>query len=473
MPRTLRVGVNNEIYVDDGLSGNPERRLDKALTVATVTNAEFDDLVSATPSATAQAMRARDTMYMAEDGRTVVSPGSGTLQTVLTARPDGSLDTAAAAVRGAVRKSALCNVYAKPIVAPTRAFVVGDSISAVGPYGTGVNNGEMYCSRLAAAYPGLTWVQCGYPDAGINGYWHANLVGASLASDDVVLGLHGFNDLRRVGPGATVLEDIQAAYEGLYSWCGLPEASKVRTVTTAGALNSAVTFSGTWTTWGFAGGKLGAYASTIGASQTFQVTGDTVYVWTMRQNGGTGAASITVDGVDYGSVDSALSYTASGVYNAAYVPVVTRISGLSSGAHTVVVTLTAAATMVVAGAAGFNRATVAGPTVLAGNVLRMTSTGYAIASYAANNPGAVSGTWSASTEPQWMFGDGGVSSYNRRHASAVENLRRDGLSIVLMDVSAQYKPTAMVTADEIHPKANGHALIKSAFAGVLDFLLST
>ena len=68
MARTLRVGVNNEVYADpDG--GDPEQRLDGALTQAVLTTEEFDNLIGGSPSAASLAMRQRSTTYLCEDGR--------------------------------------------------------------------------------------------------------------------------------------------------------------------------------------------------------------------------------------------------------------------------------------------------------------------------------------------------------------------------------------------------------------------
>lgn len=368
------------------------------------------------------------------------------------------------------------NALQKVVSVPTRAFIIGDSISSVGPYGTGVTS--MYCSQLAAKFTQLTWVQAGMPGEGINGYYTNSFCGpgAILSDKDIVLGLHGFNDMRTVGPASTKIDDIQLAYEGLYSWAAVPETAKVRSITAPGVQNPDVTYVGGWTTnfAGFAGGNFSSYTGSNAASQTYTVNGDTVYVWYMKTDASSGKFTITIDGVIYGTVSSNLAYVALAGTNAAYVPCVFRVPGLTNGVHTVVVTSIAAATFVLIGAAGFVRNTVLGPTVLAGNCLRMPAIGYAGgAGYQANDPALVSGTWAATTEPQWMFGDGGVESYNIRHKRAVDSLREDGLSVKMIDVSTQYLPTIQASADNIHPSQESQNAIFRIFTREINLLLKT
>lgn len=348
---------------------------------------------------------------------------------------------------------------------PARAFLTGDSISSVGPYGTGVNLGEMYASLLIASTPSVNWVQCGVANGGVNSYWAGPLMSADLSSTDVVLGLHGFNDMRRVGAGAPVMNDVERSLEAFYAWCALPASSKVKAAV-AGALNPVVGVTGAWTAWGaFAGGHAAAYANANGASQTYTVTGDTVYIFYAKQGGGSGVFTVSIDGVLVAELSTACSFSADGTGNpAGYTPMVYRIRGLSLGQHTVVVTLVAAQVVAMIGVGGFTAGAVAGPTVLGGNVLRMNAAGYATAGAAANDPAVTA------DGPAWMKGDGGVVEWNRRHRAAIDSLRADGLRVLAVDLSRKYEPTSQVTADNIHPKASWHRVAFREFKALLDQL---
>lgn len=352
----------------------------------------------------------------------------------------------------------------------SRLIGTGDSISSTTAAGTGVVAADMYASKLQADYAGyMSFVNGALPGAGINGYWQDALIGLSLSANDIIFGLHGFNSLRYFGPNPQALEDYRLALEAFLAWCAIPESAKQRVVLAGGSgtHNSAVTSSGTWANFA-AFGKNAEYSSSAGASQTFSVTGDTVYVWYMRQSGAAGSQTVTIDGVVYGLNSSGMSYSPNNTGTTNWEAAVMRFGGLAAGAHTVVVAAGSASTTVAIAAAGFTRSTVVGPAVISGNCLRMNAAGYALGAGTTNaNDPAIT-----TDAPAYMKGDGGVLAFNQQWRRAIESLRDDGLLVIPLDVSSQLQPSTNFTADNIHPNPTAHTAIKALFEGKINQLRS-
>jgi lysophospholipase L1-like esterase len=251
--------------------------------------------------------------------------------------------------------------------------------------------------------------------------------------------LTGYNDMRCYGTDATKQATYSATLASALAWLALPESHKVR------GTSAAVTYTGAWTA--IAQGRVGKYSATAGATASFSLTGTTIYVSYLRYTGTAGNFTVTIDGgapvtvsANVGVTDCVSRAFSEGLY---------RVTGLSAGAHTVVLTQVSN-TLYFDWAAGFNApGKLTAPFVYIGNCLRMNATGYAAGS------------------PFNAGSDTAVSQFNALIQTAISTLFSDGLAVLSVDASALYDPSADVYTDNIHPNDQGHAKIAAAFLTVM------
>jgi hypothetical protein len=204
---------------------------------------------------------------------------------------------------------------------------IGDSIA--NEYGVPASSGWRY--KLAA--------DIGQPIAqlAVNGAQTADLAGPmdapgqiysqTIAANDVAFVRIGTNDARIYGLDAGKREYTKRGLRAAYNWL-------TRSMTKA--TNSAVTYSGTWSsTYAF---SMGMKSNVAGATASFNVTGSSVVLNMIQQDVSTGVFSVTIDGVNKGS----FSLAAPGMQSqngATFGPAGFIFTGLSAGSHAVVITV--------------------------------------------------------------------------------------------------------------------------------------
>lgn len=265
---------------------------------------------------------------------------------------------------------------------------------------------------------------------------------------DQYLMMSGYNDMRFFGTNATHLGYYT---ENLYAnivWCAIQDRFKVYGQDT----RNLVTYTGSWSNeTSFAG--IGKTSSTLGDTATFKAYGSVVYICSLAVQGGTGRFSVTVDGVSKGTFNCYNSDNDSSSNNH---PFLVRLTGLSVAEHTVVITVAVAA-----GATAFYFGTANGglresnritsseaPTVYVGNMIYMTTAGYAVVPSSGSNAA--------------------VDLYNVQTLAVCTALKADGLNVEHVDVNANFPAIAgNFNADLVHPSNAGHQLIADAFNAVM------
>lgn len=323
----------------------------------------------------------------------------------------------------------------------------GDSITAC--FGVIITS-NCYINQIATT---KKWANTnfGISGTGITDAGQADSIFATtIAPSSISTELCCVNDMRN-NAGAGILGtaqqvDWQSSLEAALLWLAVPDTSKIK------ASGAGITYAGTW-------GATGPYAAqlygatTNGATATFSVYGTSVYVVSLWQTSNTSTYSVTVDGTTYPTIS-----TSTGAYTTAlgrtYGPLVSRFSGLTERAHTVVVTCVSCNGSNPAyfffAASGTGAPTKYGPYVFIGNTLRFTSAGYA------------------------SFGgsDAIVAQFNQRIKQIQDDLASDGMHVVMVDASGYYTPGGANTqADGVHPTDAGHLIIGAAFLNELTSFL--
>jgi hypothetical protein len=200
---------------------------------------------------------------------------------------------------------------------------------------------------------------------------------------------------------------------------------------------SATSETGTWSNTGVS--SIGRNTTSIGATSTFSVNGDAVYIGFLTQENvaAGGTADVTIDGNFVGTIDTdgtgattnnGLSYPSGAV----------RFDGLGSGAHTVEIEVTSSGLIFyLEYVAGSNQPIY--PPVYAGNVMKQTSPG-----------------------PN----DATSLTYSNIVAGLVADLAGDGLDVSLVDLRSDLDPLTDY-ADYIHPDGGGHLKIFELFRAAL------
>ena len=321
-------------------------------------------------------------------------------------------------------------------------YTYGDSIAAGNLASTAANR---FANQVATA---KSWT---LTNNGISGAQILGMVDTiyakTVAQTDKFIPLLGYNDMRYGGTDADALATFQNALYALAAWVALPSGNKFN------ARNlSEVSYAGTWDNNGTTyGGSMSRYATAIGSTATFTLTGPVAYVGLTRTSYANGAGTVTVDGV------LKASFSATGLVESAagreWGPFLVRLTGLGDGAHTIVVEQTGGVGLehIYLDWAGspLGAADATGPDVYIGNCLYMNATGYAI------SPNAGS--------------DAAVDAYNAAIQTVVTNLRADGLRVALADANSYYNPATAgdTDADNIHPTNQGHTKIANAFLAAI------
>lgn len=133
--------------------------------------------------------------------------------------------------------------------------------------------------------------------------------------------------------------NFKAIHYALETYLAIPDINKIK-----GQGSSVPTYGGTWANSSLYGGSIGKVSATNGSTATFSVNGTVAYIGYTMEDGNTGTASYTVDGGApvafncYGQAGSTVLTS----HGQAYAPALLRITGLSAGSHTIVITVTSA-----------------------------------------------------------------------------------------------------------------------------------
>jgi lysophospholipase L1-like esterase len=322
----------------------------------------------------------------------------------------------------------------------TRATCFGDSITV----GVGASDNQFAYANVIARRNGWTLTNLAQSGTELADQV-LPIYSESVAEDANYFILAGFNDMRQFGTDNEALSSYRNGLSAAMAWLAIPEA--VKTLATA----DNVAYTGLWGP-SPALAALGKSSAQQGATAVFSIDGSAIYIGTTAEFGGTGAFSVAVDNVVQGTWSAASArLPASGF---PYIPFLVRLSGLSAGRHTVVLTVTSAAGNVFFDwAAGLDPLPAVRPFVYLGNTLRMTAAGYTLTI----NPGMPA-----------KGSDAAVALYNDAARSVCDALSADGLHVLYVDASASYIPAADAsTLDEVHPNDQGMAKIAAAFVTVM------
>ncbi len=327
----------------------------------------------------------------------------------------------------------------------TAFTVFGDSIS--------VNSSTSGASDAAHSYPNLVaaargWAQTNTAVAGNGVADVADAVFAAVIGDGSQSTLAiGTNDGTTYGTDVNKQAAFASGHLALAAWLAIQDSRKLK------GQSAGISYTGTWANLGAYGGALAKYAQVPGGTATFTVYGTTAYIWTAVQQTNGATFALTVDGVSTGATYSCQSLGNVNVTTGngrAYVPQLIRLTGLSEGLHTIVLTVTAAsggAAVFLIGAAGnLGNHTKDGPNLWVGNILRRTATGY-------------SGT--AMTEAL-------TAAMNATVRANLLTLAADGLNVGLVDNASRFDPATMTDSGGLHPNDAGHAALAAGFLDALN-----
>jgi lysophospholipase L1-like esterase len=320
--------------------------------------------------------------------------------------------------------------------AEVRAF--GDSIT-VG-YSANPQTTESYVNQVGdrKEWPISNQAVSGSQVADTAGIVYSNVIEPA----DVALWLCGYNDMRCVGTDTGKQSYFGDTVYALSVWLTVPDSDKIT------AQSSGVTYVGSWSDSAYYGGRLGKFSSTNGDTAAFVTKGSVAYIVISRTTAtASGQFSVTVDGIDKGVWDC---YGAPApVSGLEYAPCLIRVAGLSSGSHSVVLTVVSSG-----GDAYFDWAagnSTRGPCLYLGNCLHMNSAGYATTGLSQGD------------------GDEAVSQFNTIIGDVAATLREDGLKVFYVDADARYvahdasDPDTDVSSDNVHPNNTGHDHVTDAF----------
>lgn len=256
---------------------------------------------------------------------------------------------------------------------------------------------------------------------------------------DVSFGVMGYNDMRAAGSDATHLESFIRALRAAITWL-------VRLQTDVKMLNDAGwTFGGDWSGGFSLGALVTKYGAANGATASISVVGTAItvcYVW--RGGLGDGAQfTVSIDGVVQETVDSMI-----GAGTSAYCPFARRYSGLSAGAHTVLITQVGSGKTNLGFVAG-NGEPYGAMIALCGPLL-MTTAGYLV-----EPPTPHSGSAAA------------VALYQAAVVALIAEAVADSHNAIAFDTNAanggSYVIPTDVSGDDVHPNAGGTTHIGNDF----------
>lgn len=319
----------------------------------------------------------------------------------------------------------------------------GDSIT----YGQQATASNLcWVARVASAL-GRAVTNRGYSAQEIQ-YLSTRVFTSEIATNDGTFLLTGYNDMRHAGlDPATGLPTYRDALRSMIAYCAIPHSHKV--------LRDDVTFSANqWTNFGTFDVWDSKFTDTAGATATFTVYGTAAYVcWINRVGMGSGGTfTITVDGTVLATVDANAGIADNA--STTFWPSLTRISGLTNGAHTVVMTAAGDGYVDFEWAAGNAfAASDTLPAVFSAGPLRMNTNGYALGA----------SLWNGGSNRA-------VEDYNAINRTVCAEFASDGLNVSAVDAYLHYNPDTggMVHDDNVHPNDLGHGIIAASFTEAVE-----
>jgi hypothetical protein len=332
------------------------------------------------------------------------------------------------------------------VVFPPRA-TVGPIISRA--FGDSIT-GNFGCSITANCYVPLIQAAQGatITNNGVAGQQITTLIdtiyGITVPGTANYVALLGYNDMRNYGTSAPGQLTFSDTLTDALAWLAIPDAAKIR-----GQAGSGITYTGTWINSAYGG--LSKSTVTSGGTAAFSLTGSTLYIDYTKLAGTAGTFTVAVDGAVVGTVNANAGATDGN--GRTYSTGRLRVTGLTNTTHAVVLTQLTG-TLYFNWAAGLPLTTPKPPAVYVGNVLHMTTAGYALGTGTNDQNGS----------------DAAVVQFNAIIASVTAQLVADGLNLIPVDTSNVMNPLTSGTSDNIHPGDPGHAELANAFLAAINLL---
>jgi hypothetical protein len=319
----------------------------------------------------------------------------------------------------------------------------GDSITTC--YNCANPQTDSYLSRTAVAEGWTPAINSGVSGSELTDAQIDNIRSVCGQSKEYLL-LLGYNDMRYGGTDPVLLSNYTGTLYDALACLAIPAQDRIN------GSGGPVTYTATWSNTPVAG-AYGKYTNASTATASFTVSGTAIYIASYIVDISAGYFSITVDGKSYGDI-SCSGMTQSG-NGRTYTPQLTRIAGLSTGAHSVILTAHGGGSNSVFFDWAAGNSDAVNPNkahIYFGNTLRMTSTGYA-------TPGG--SIWTKGS-------DAAVSLYNQANAKAAADLISDGWGITYVNVSSIYDPNTDVSSDNVHPTdPAGYTKIANAYISAI------
>jgi len=279
-----------------------------------------------------------------------------------------------------------------------------------------------------------------------------DMVDSPSNPNDIVTILPGFNDCAQFGDNDSDGRKLLAyknALSAIVAGMSIPESSLLR------GTSSSISYAGTWSSTKIDGvSSYAKYTNVNGATATFNVTGDVLYVNYVQQLGNSSSFSVSVDGVVKATQLSA-GYVSNGgaISSRFFESALLRVTGLGSGNHTVILTAIIPDT-----AFYFFLQWVSGvpstcsPIYLA-HPCKENATG------SANMASAGYGHYTSASH----------ALFKQASKDIVSELNADGLNLRFVDTDSYSEVYANgeVDADNIHPNDTGHQIIYNAFLSAI------
>lgn len=310
----------------------------------------------------------------------------------------------------------------------------GDSITA----GYGITNPSDWYVNLIGASTGLTVTNNAVAGMKIGDPAVIDAIYAeTVDTTKNYLMMIGTNNGRINGADPYYLDTFRGALAAAWMWLAIPDSNKVKA--------SNCTRTGTWVVNTGIYGSMDYRSTTIGSTIGTTVTGTSVYVGHIKSAGSGGTFSVSIDGTNYGTFTTDGSCNVRYSDTAAYQAYGLRFSGLSHGAHTVLITVTSAT-------GGGNAVYI---DWIAGNGFDK-GEGYL---YVSNLPRATNAYYTGNAP----YTDAVVSLYNAAIEEVYNGLKNDGLNIILTDTVYTIDRTTDMQADGLHPDEAGNVKMADAF----------
>jgi len=243
----------------------------------------------------------------------------------------------------------------------------------------------------------------------------------------------GTNDHRTYKADTTKQEFFKRFLRQAIAWLAYPEKCKGR--------DACMSYTGTWSNT--AANGFGKVSTQSGATAQAMVDGQSVYLCYIIQahSSALSSANIEIDGAVVGTVGS---YGAMNTVNGStFASACSRFGGLSSGSHTVKVTVTSSGkNFYLDYIAGSAQPT---PRVLVSNVIRMTAAAY-----------SAYGTSLAN-----------VTAYNGIISDVISEFTSDTADVALIDNYSDIAPSTDLAGDGVHLNDAGHAKVSENFAAAM------